>query len=40
MRGYDGFVSVELLNQTFWQMKPTQVMEIGMAAMRRLVSSG
>jgi sugar phosphate isomerase/epimerase len=38
-RGYDGFVSLELLNQTFWQMKPTQVMEIGMAAMRRLLAS-
>jgi hypothetical protein len=35
-RGYDGPVSLELMNPTLWQMKPSQVMEIGMAAMRRL----
>jgi len=35
-RGYDGPVSLELMNPTLWQMKPPQVMEIGMAAMRRL----
>lgn len=36
-QGYDGYVSLELMNATFWQMKPSQVMELGMAALRRVL---
>jgi 4-hydroxyphenylpyruvate dioxygenase len=36
--GYDGWVSLELMNPTLWQMKATQVVELGMMALRRLVS--
>ncbi len=35
--GYAGPVSLELLNPVFWQMKPTQVMELGAAAVRRVL---
>jgi 2-keto-myo-inositol isomerase len=35
--GYTGPVSLEVLNPTLWQVKPTQVLELGMAAMRRLL---
>jgi 4-hydroxyphenylpyruvate dioxygenase len=38
--GYDGFASLELMNPTFWRLKPAQVLEIGMAAMRRVVPGG
>ena len=34
---YDGWVSLELLNPVLWQAKPTQVAELGMTALRRLV---
>lgn len=37
--GYDGYVSLELLNPTLWQVKPTQVAEVGLAALRRVVES-
>lgn len=36
--GYDGWVSLELMNPTLWQTKPTQVIELGMMALRRLVA--
>ena len=36
-RGYDGWVSLELLNPTLWQSKPTQVAELGAAALRRVL---
>ena len=36
--GYDGWVSLELLNPTLWQMKVTQVAELGWQALRRLLS--
>jgi sugar phosphate isomerase/epimerase len=36
-RGYDGWVSLELLNPTLWQMKPSQVAELGAAALRRVL---
>lgn len=36
-QGYAGPVSLEVLNPTLWQVKPTQVLELGMAAMRRLL---
>jgi 4-hydroxyphenylpyruvate dioxygenase len=35
--GYDGWVSLELLNPTLWQLKPTQVAELGLAALRRVL---
>jgi 4-hydroxyphenylpyruvate dioxygenase len=35
--GYDGWVSLELLNPTLWQVKPSQVAELGLAALQRTV---
>jgi sugar phosphate isomerase/epimerase len=35
--GYAGYVSLELMNPTLWQMKGTQVAEIGLMALRRLL---
>jgi sugar phosphate isomerase/epimerase len=35
--GYDGWVSLELMNPSLWQMKATQVVEIGITALRRLL---
>jgi 4-hydroxyphenylpyruvate dioxygenase len=35
--GYDGFVSVELFNPTLWQVKASQVAELGVKAVRRLL---
>ncbi len=35
--GYDGWVSLELLNPTLWQLKVSQVAELGMGALRRLL---
>jgi 2-keto-myo-inositol isomerase len=35
--GYDGGVSLELMNPTVWQAKPSQVAELGMTALRRTV---
>lgn len=37
--GYEGWVSLELMNPTLWQTKPSQVAELGLAAMRRLLDS-
>lgn len=36
-RGYDGWVSLELMNPMIWQLRPTQVIELGMAALRRVL---
>jgi sugar phosphate isomerase/epimerase len=36
-RGYDGWVSLELMNPTLWQVKPTQVAELGAEAVRRVL---
>lgn len=36
--GYDGWVSLELMNPTLWQTKASQVAEVGLAAMRRLLA--
>jgi sugar phosphate isomerase/epimerase len=36
-RGYDGMVSLELMNPTLWQMKASQVAELGAAALRRVL---
>ncbi len=35
--GYDGWVSLELLNPALWQAKPAQVAELGLAALRRVL---
>ena len=35
--GYDGYVSLELLNPVFWQLKPAQVAELGLTAMQRWI---
>jgi sugar phosphate isomerase/epimerase len=35
--GYDGWVSLELMNPTLWQLKPVQVAEVGHAALCRLL---
>jgi len=37
--GYDGWVSLELFNPTLWQLKPTQVAELGLASLQRLLGS-
>jgi sugar phosphate isomerase/epimerase len=36
--GYDGWVSLELMNPTLWQAKPVQVAEIGLTALRRVLA--
>ena len=36
--GYEGFVSLELMNPLLWQMKASQVVELGMAALNRLLA--
>jgi 2-keto-myo-inositol isomerase len=36
-RGYDGWVSLELMNPTLWQVKPSQVAELGAEALRRVL---
>ena len=35
--GYDGYVSLELMNPVLWQMKLTQVAELGLMALRRVI---
>lgn len=35
--GYDGYVSLEVMNPMLWQMKVTQVAELGLMALRRVV---
>jgi 2-keto-myo-inositol isomerase len=35
--GYDGYVSLELLNPTLWKVKPVQVAGIGITALRKLL---
>jgi 2-keto-myo-inositol isomerase len=35
--GYAGGVSLELMNPVLWQLKATQVVELGMAALQRLL---
>jgi 2-keto-myo-inositol isomerase len=37
--GYDGWVSLELMNPTIWQVKTSQVAELGMSALERLLRS-
>lgn len=35
--GYNGWVSLELMNPVLWKMKPTQVAELGIASLRRWI---
>jgi sugar phosphate isomerase/epimerase len=35
--GYDGWVSLELMNPTIWEIKTSQVAELGWSALRRLL---
>ena len=35
--GYDGWVSLELLNPTLWQVKVSQLAELGLGALERLL---
>jgi 4-hydroxyphenylpyruvate dioxygenase len=35
--GYDGWVSLELMNPTLWQTRPSQVAELGLLALRRVL---
>src|SRR5437879_5174034 len=35
--GYEGWVSLEVLNPTLWQANPVQVAEIGITALRRVL---
>jgi sugar phosphate isomerase/epimerase len=35
--GYDGWISLELMNPVIWQVKTSQVAEVGMSALRRLL---
>jgi 2-keto-myo-inositol isomerase len=37
--GYEGWVSLELMNPTIWQVKASQVAELGLAALQRLLGS-
>jgi sugar phosphate isomerase/epimerase len=36
--GYAGYFSLELMNPTLWKIKPAQVAELGISALRRLLS--
>src|SRR5262245_60955477 len=35
--GYDGWVSLELMNPTLWQLKGSQVAEVGLSALQRVL---
>lgn len=37
-QGYEGWVSLELMNPTLWQIEPSQVVELGYSAIDRLLS--
>jgi sugar phosphate isomerase/epimerase len=38
--GYEGWVSLEVLNPTLWQVKPAHLVELGLGAVRRLLGQG
>jgi 4-hydroxyphenylpyruvate dioxygenase len=38
--GYDGWVSLEVMNPTLWQVKPAQVAQLGFAALQRALGLG
>jgi 4-hydroxyphenylpyruvate dioxygenase len=35
--GYEGYVSVEVFDKTLWQLKPAQVAEVAMTALRKVL---
>ncbi len=35
--GYDGYVSLEVMNPMLWQVKTSQVAEVGLAALKRVI---
>ncbi len=35
--GYEGWVSLELFNPTLWQVKTSQMAELGLESLRRLL---
>jgi 4-hydroxyphenylpyruvate dioxygenase len=37
--GYQGYISLELMNPTLWQVKPTQLAELGLMALNRFMPS-
>jgi sugar phosphate isomerase/epimerase len=37
--GYAGWVSLELMNPTLWQLPPASVAEVGLASLRRVLAS-
>jgi 4-hydroxyphenylpyruvate dioxygenase len=37
--GYDGWVSLELMNLSLWKTKPAQVASVGFSALRRLLGA-
>ncbi len=37
--GYDGWISLELLNPVVWQAKPSQVAELGLGALNRVLNA-
>jgi 4-hydroxyphenylpyruvate dioxygenase len=37
--GYDGYISLELMNPVIWQAKPTQVAELGWSSLQRLLGN-
>lgn len=37
--GYDGWISLELMNPTLWKAKATTVVELGFSALQRLLSN-
>jgi sugar phosphate isomerase/epimerase len=37
--GYSGYVSLELMNPVVWQAKPSQVAELGLTALRRVLGN-
>jgi 2-keto-myo-inositol isomerase len=36
--GYDGYVSLEMFNPTFWQAKPAQIAALGLVALQRVLT--
>jgi 4-hydroxyphenylpyruvate dioxygenase len=36
--GYEGWLSLELMNPTLWKTKATGLVELGVAALQRLLS--
>ena len=37
--GYEGWISLELMNPTIWQVKNSQVAELGLSALQRLLGT-